>query len=132
MKKNIVYIVVLLTLMFATLVLSSTIFSDKHNVEPWIDPENRAMLESLDPKLVDVLDKLFEQTPVDANRVERRLYIFPFLAQERAKKEKVLRIVRGVARKLRPNQPVDTLKSEWAINRFGNTDSVETHHVFKP
>lgn len=88
--------------------------------EPWIDPESRKVLERLDKRLVDVLDRFFVEKNIDERvlkQIERRLCIFPFLARDKQTRLEVRRIVNHVLKQLRPNEIHDSIKPEWAMNR---------------
>ena len=71
----------------------------------WITAEKRAHLNQLDRLLVDVLDKLFtEYSNGDSSdslldRIERRLYVFPLLAE---KDEQTERIIGDILKEIRP------------------------------
>ena len=116
--KQILYILLLLTLTFTALMTLWILFSDEKLEEPWIDPDSRVVLESLDKKLVFVLDQLFAKKPLDIPRIERRLYLFPFMVYHNRKKHAhVLGIVRRISHRLHPNKNQQRLEFEWASNR---------------
>lgn len=89
---------------------------------PWIDLESRKVLEDLDPKLVHVLDKLFDHPDYMSyyikRRIERRLYLFPFMTHDKSNQTRVFSIVESVLRNMYPGTRTDTLNSEWAMNRY--------------
>lgn len=71
----------------------------------WVTAENRAHLNRLDRRLVDVLDKLFaEYRNGDSSesllgRIERRLYVFPLLTE---KDEQTDIIIGDIVKEIRP------------------------------
>jgi len=55
----------------------------------WVNPEDRLVLERIDKRLVEVMDELFDKLykkehPRDEliTRIERRLYVFPFICSK--------------------------------------------------
>ena len=110
-------------------------FVDPRKVElshdDWIDSSERGVLEALDVRLVKVLDQLIREfsrtqnTPLEdrrlIERIERRLYVFPFLCVEQA--GLVARVNAIVSRVVRELHPAPTHKylfdmQRWAHNRF--------------
>ena len=77
----------------------------------WVSPEDRVILEKLDARLVIVTDQLFEQLhkhPKDSHvwksRIERRLYVFPFLCiHDTNLHNKVSEIVAHAVEVIHPN-----------------------------
>lgn len=97
-------------MLFVVLVIFSLLFMYTLEIEPiaeyeWITAENRAHLNKLDRRLVDVLDKLFfEYANGDSSesllsRIERRLYVFPLLV---GKDEHTDVIIGDVLKEIRP------------------------------
>lgn len=122
--KTGVYILLLLTLLFTTLKILWRIFSEpeKDNTileDPWISQNDRIVLEKLDPKLVETLDRLFKQPNYKRlqSRIERRLYVFPFLTYHKKDRLQVIRIINGVISEHFDKQVSDSIKNEWAQNR---------------
>lgn len=94
-----VFVIVLLSLMFLYTL-------DIRTVEyEWVSVENRAHLNGLDRRLVEVLDKLFEKysngdsTDELLDRIERRLYVFPLLTE---KDEQTDIIIGDILKEIRP------------------------------
>lgn len=115
-------------MLFATRIVLSKIYSVHNNnpvqEQPWIDVESRKVLEALDPKLVHVLDQLFERPdymsyPIK-QRIERRLYLFPFMTHDERYRTSVYRIVDSVMNTMFPVPVSDTLKPDWARNRYSS------------
>jgi hypothetical protein len=97
-------------MLFIVLVLLSLLFLYTLEIEPvteyaWVTADNRAHLNKLDRRLVDVLDKLFlEYANGDSSesllsRIERRLYVFPLLT---GKDEQTDVIIGDVLKEIRP------------------------------
>lgn len=112
-------------------------FKDPRTIElsrEWITPEDRLVLEALDSRLVGVIDILMtKQHDDDVNalehlfeRIERRLYVFPFLCiHQHDLNIQVSGIVGKLVEQMRPiqkKQADETLykfkTDKWASNRF--------------
>lgn len=87
--------------------------------DPWISQNDRIVLEKLDPKLVETLDQLFQQPNYKRlqARIERRLYVFPFLTYQKKDRLQVIRIIDGVITEHFNTRVSDSIKNEWARNR---------------
>lgn len=87
--------------------------------EPWINQADRKTLEKLDPKLVETLDQLFKQPDYKRlkTRIERRLYVFPFLTHNKTDRTHVLGIVNRVMTENFGEQNFDSMVNHWAVNR---------------
>lgn len=135
------WLLILVTLLFLTICFSKpdtlgsgALARDPRKVElthnDWIDPSERAVLEGLDKRLVSVLDHLMgefgspHKTPLEdrrlVERIERRLYVFPFLCVEQAGIfARVHKIIARVMHVLHPLAATeDNLEQKWAPNRF--------------
>ena len=86
--------------------------------DPWIDQNDRKTLEQLDKKLVETLDQLFKQDYTRLQtRIERRLYVFPFLTHSKSDRIHVFGIVDRVMAEKFGVQFTDSIVNDWAINR---------------
>lgn len=121
-----VYVLLLLTLMFVTLVTLLRIFSGPDYLrtlpptrKTWINHNDRKTLEKLDPKLVETLDQLFKQPDYNRlkTRIERRLYVFPFLTHSIPDRSHVTGVVERVMVENFGEQVFDSMVNQWAINR---------------